>query len=209
MLEGVHADSGIGLRPSCFLKGNMRKEALLILAERFEEVEAVTPVDVLRRAGVNVVMAGLRSKNVRGSRRVVYIADMLLSEYQGNPDVLILPGGVQGAENLHQAQGVTEWIAKMNQSGKWIAAICAAPAVVLAPTGVLDNRKATCYPGYEKGWGALIQHQTTAVAVDQNIITSQGPGTALDFSFVIVEKLFDRATAVDLAQKMVYSYTGI
>ncbi|HRK61831.1 MAG TPA: DJ-1/PfpI family protein [Candidatus Omnitrophota bacterium] len=187
----------------------MRKEALLILAEGFEEVEAVTPVDVLRRAGVNVVMAGLRSKNVRGSRRVVYIADMLLSEYQGSPDVLILPGGVQGAENLHQAQGVTEWIAKMNQSGKWIAAICAAPAVVLAPTGVLDNRKATCYPGYEKGWGALIQHQTAAVAVDQNIITSQGPGTALDFSFAIVEKIFDRATAVDLAQKMVYSYTGI
>ncbi len=187
----------------------MRKEALIILAEGFEEVEAVTPVDVLRRAGVNTVMAGLRSKNVRGSRRVVYTADVLLSEYQGSPDVLILPGGVEGADNLHKSPLVTEWITKMNQAGKWIAAICAAPAVVLAPTGVLDGRKATCYPGYEKGWGALIQHQNGTVVVDQNTITSQGPGTALDFSFAIIEKLFDRAAAVDLAQKMVYSYTGV
>lgn len=187
----------------------MRKEALLILAEGFEEVEAVTPVDVLRRAGVNVVMAGLRSKNVRGSRRVVYISDMLLSEYQGTPDVLILPGGVQGADNLHESPLVTDWVQKMNAAGKWIAAICAAPAVVLAPTGVLDHRKATCYPGYEQGWGALIQHQSANVAVDQNTITSRGPGTALDFSFAIVEKLFDRETAVSLAEKMVYSYQGV
>lgn len=187
----------------------MRKEALVILAEGFEEIEAVTPVDVLRRAGVNTVMAGLRSKNVRGSRRIVYTADVLLSEYKGSPDVLILPGGVEGADNLHKSPFVTEWIAKMNQAGKWIAAICAAPAVVLAPTGVLDGRKATCYPGYEKGWGALIQHQAGAVVVDQNTITSQGPGTALDFSLAIVEKLFDRATATDLAQKMVYSYSGV
>ena len=72
----------------------MRKEALLILAEGFEEIEAVTPVDVLRRAGVNVVLAALEKKSVKGSRRVVYEADILLSEYQGSPDVLILPGGV-------------------------------------------------------------------------------------------------------------------
>lgn len=187
----------------------MRKEALLILAEGFEEVEAVTPVDVLRRAGVNVVMAGLHSKNVRGSRRVVYIADMPLSEYQGSPDILILPGGVQGADNLHKSQHVTDWVKRMNDSKKWIAAICAAPAVVLAPTGVLDGLAATCYPGYEKGWGALIHHQSQAVVRDRNVITSQGPGTALEFSFAIVETLFDLATAVDLAQKMVCSYEGI
>lgn len=187
----------------------MRKEALVILAEGFEEVEAVTPVDVLRRAGMNVVMAGLTSKNVRGSRRVVYITDMLLSEYQGNPDILILPGGVKGAENLHHSQQVTHWVTRMNQSKKWIAAICAAPAVVLAPTGILDGISATCYPGYENGWGALIQHKNRNVVVDRNVITSQGPGTALDFSFAIVERLFDIATANDLAQKMVYSYKGI
>ena len=187
----------------------MRKEALLILAEGFEEIEAVTPVDVLRRAGVNVVLAALEKKSVKGSRRVVYEADILLSEYQGSPDVLILPGGVEGADHLHQSQRVTEWVSKMNLSGKWIAAICAAPAVVLAPTGILDQRKATCYPGYEKGWGALIKHHSGSVVIDQNTITSQGPGTALDFSFAIIEKLFDRATAVDLAQKMVYTYSGV
>lgn len=187
----------------------MRKEALVILAEGFEEVEAVTPVDVLRRAGVNVVMAGLASKNVRGSRRVVYIADMLLSEYLGTPDILILPGGVKGAENLHHSPQVTHWVNRMNDSKKWIAAICAAPAVVLAPTGVLDGISATGYPGYEKGWGALIQHQNRSVVIDRNVITSQGPGTALDFSFTIIEKLFDRAVAIDLAQKMVYSYAGV
>ena len=186
----------------------MRKEALLILAEGFEEIEAVTPADVLRRAGVNVVMAGLHSKNVRGLRRMVVITDMLLSEYQGAPDVLILPGGVQGAENLHKAPQVTEWILKMNLVKKWIAAICAAPAVVLAPTGALDGSQATCYPGYEKGWGALIQHQATAVVVDKKFITSQGPGTALEFSLTIVEKLFDREVAIDLAQKMVCPYSG-
>jgi len=184
----------------------MRKEALLILAEGFEEIEAVTPVDVLRRMGVNVVLAGLGSKQVRGSRRVVYEADVLLSEYRGNPDILILPGGVEGADNLHQSQEVTAWIEKMRTGEKWIAAICAAPAVVLAPTGILDNRQSTCYPGYEKGWGDLIRHQNSPVVVDGKIITSQGPGTALDFSFMIVEKLFDRAAAVDLAQKMVSSY---
>ena len=187
----------------------MRKEALLILAEGFEEIEAVTPIDVLRRAGVNVVIAGLASKNVRGSRRVVYIADMLLSEYQVNPDVLILPGGVKGAENLHHSPQVTHWVKRMNDAQKWIAAICAAPAVVLGPTGVLDGLSATCYPGYEEGWRDLIKHQNQNVVVDRNVITSQGPGTALDFSFAIIEKLFDRATAVDLAQKMVYSYAGI
>ncbi len=187
----------------------MRKEALVILAEGFEEIEAVTPVDVLRRAGVNVVTAGLHSKNVRGSRRVVYIADMLLEEYSGTPDVLILPGGVQGADNLHKVSRVTEWILKMRKQDKYIAAICAAPAVVLAPTGVLDHRTATCYPGYEKGWGALIQHQSQAVVVDGKFITSQGPGTALEFSFAVIEQLFDLPTAVDLAGKMVYSYAGI
>ena len=187
----------------------MRKEALLILAEGFEEIEAVTPIDVLRRAGVNVVVAGLASKNVRGSRRVVYIADMLLSEYQVNPDVLILPGGVKGAENLHHSPQVTHWVKRMNDSQKWIAAICATPAVVLAPTGVLDGISATCYPGYEKGWGSLISHQNQNVVVDRNVITSQGPGTALDFSFAIVEKLFDLPTAIDLAQKMVCSYVGV
>ncbi len=186
----------------------MRKEALIILAEGFEEIEAVTPADVLRRANVHVVLAGLTSKTVKGSRRILIETDVLLSEYQGNPDVLILPGGVLGADNLHQSKLVTEWIQKIKNQSKWIAAICAAPAVVLAPTGILNGHRATCYPGYEKEWPFEIRHHAGAVVVDGQVITSQGPGTALDFSLAIVEQLFDRTIADDLAQKMVTVYCG-
>lgn len=187
----------------------MRKEALLILAEGFEEVEALTPIDVLRRAGVHTVVAGLSSKTVRGSRRVSVEADLLLADYQGHPEVLILPGGVSGADHLHQSAQVTEWIQKMQSQDKWIAAICAAPAVVLAPTGILSGREATCYPGYEKEWSTHIRHSSESVVLDGKIITSQGPGTAFDFSFAIVEQLFDLDTAKNLAKAMVYTYSGM
>lgn len=181
----------------------MRKEALLILAEGFEEIEAVTPADVLRRANIHVVLAGLTSKSVKGSRRIVVEADTLLSEYQGQPDVLILPGGVQGADNLRASPLVNEWIRKIQGGGKIIAAICASPAVVLASAGILNGHRATCYPGYEKEWPAAIQYTAQAVAVDGRLITSQGPGTAIDFSLAIVEQICGAAAALDLAGKLV------
>ncbi len=130
----------------------MRKEALVILAEGFEEIEAVTPIDVLRRAGVNVVIAGLASKNVRGSRRVVCITDMLLSEYQINPDVLILPGGVKGAENLHHSPQVI--FPRMSAANP--ASTCATKAIKI--TAKADNincgksMRNGSYPMVPKNW---------------------------------------------------------
>jgi 4-methyl-5(b-hydroxyethyl)-thiazole monophosphate biosynthesis len=118
----------------------------VILAEGFEEVEAIAPIDVMRRAGLEVVLVGLTSKMVKASHGLVVQADLLLSELHGLPDAIVLPGGLPGAKYLGESKEVKQLVQKMNESKKWVTAICASPALVLAPAGVLNQKKATCYP---------------------------------------------------------------
>ena len=180
----------------------MPKIALIILAEGFEEVEAIAVVDLLRRTGTRVIMAGLAALKVPSSRKITVEADVLLKDFTEMPDALILPGGIPGATNLAKSAEVATLVKKMNAAGKLIAAICAAPAAVLAPLGILDGKKATCYPGCESDFSKKTIHSKDPVVVDGNIITSQGPGTALEFALAIAARLVGQEMAETIREKM-------
>jgi 4-methyl-5(b-hydroxyethyl)-thiazole monophosphate biosynthesis len=180
----------------------MPKTALVIFAEGFEEVEAVASVDVLRRAGVRVTLAGVKSLIVKGSRNIGVQTDVLLKGIKDLPDAVILPGGLPGAMNLAKSGEVAKLVKQMSEAGKLVAAICAAPAVVLAPLGILDGKKATCYPGCEPDFSSKIVYSKEGVVVDGNIITSQGPGTALEFALVIAALLEGKEMADIVRGKM-------
>lgn len=183
----------------------MAKRAIVILAPGFEEIEAVTPIDVLRRANIEVKVAGIGSDLIKGARGVTYMADTLLSNIDYMQyDALIIPGGMPGSSNIAASTKATEVITFMNDQNKLIAALCAAPAVVLAPLGILNNKQATCYPGCEADFNRSTTHRTDNVVVDGNIITSKGAGTALDFSLEIVKHLVSEETANTLSKALVY-----
>ena len=171
-------------------------KALHILADGFEDVEAVTALDILRRAAVEVTVAGLDGNMVTGARGTRVTPDTTLETVRGGVfDALVLPGGTRGAENLAASPLVREWVLAFHKAGKIIAAICAAPAIVLAPLGVLDGRSATCFPGMEDRFQTTTLFKTDPVVVDGALITSRALGTALAFSLALAEKLTDRSTA--------------
>ena len=184
----------------------MAKTALVILAEGFEEVEAIAPVDVLRRAGVRVTIAGVGGLKIKSSRGIGVEADQLLGEGVELPDAVILPGGLPGATNLGKSPEVAALLKKMNDAGKIIAAICAAPAAVLAPLGMLEGKKATCYPGCETDFSRKTAYLKERVVMDGNIMTSQGPGTALEFAIAIAARLVGKETAEIVRGKMLISF---
>ena len=180
----------------------MGKKILVFLAEGFEEVEAVTPIDYLRRSGVEVSIAAIGSeKTVTGARGIKLTADTLIADLQkageftsDSWDGTFVPGGMPGAKNLAGCVPAGTFFQEMAQNGKIIAAICASPVVFLAPLGLLENRKFTCYPGMEndqKG-GIWVEDK---VVVDNNLITSRGPGTAVDFSLALIECLAGKDAA--------------
>jgi len=179
------------------------KKVLIHFAEGFEEIEAITPVDVLRRAGCEVETVSITGKSeVMSKRGVVIITDkhFIDADYD-KADMIILPGGQPGANNLNNHEGLKKQIRLFNEHGKMIAAICAAP-LVLGSAGVLKGKKATCFPGTEPQLtGAICTGN--AVEVDGNIITGKGPGAALSFSLVIVEKLVGKAKAEELRKAMI------
>ncbi len=172
----------------------MPKKAIVILAEGFEEIEAVTVIDILRRAGVEVAIAGLDGNKIRGSRDISVETDTIFKGSEQNFDACILPGGGLGAANLAASKKVKMFINQMHADNKTIAAICASPAVVLAPAGILDNKSMTCYPGCESKL-KNVRYKNEAVVIDNNLITSQGPATALAFALAITEKLCGKTTA--------------
>ena len=160
---------------------------LIPLAQGCEELEAVTLIDLLRRAGIDVTSAGLDKEVVKASRGVSLIPDTdLTTALQQDYDMIVLPGGLPGADHLDNDPRLRERIIKMADKGKYVAAICAAPKV-LANTGVLKGKKATCYPGVLDALD--IKSEDSAVVEDGNIITSRGPGTAMDFALTLIEKL--------------------
>lgn len=163
-------------------------KVLIPLAEGCEELEAVTLIDLLRRAGIEVISAGLKPGTVTASRGVKLVPDMTLDDaLQQEFDMIVLPGGMPGAANLSEDARIIGLLQKMAEAGRYTAAICAAP-MVLAKAGLLDGRQATSYPGFLEGFPD-IELSTLAVVQDGQVLTSRGPGTAMDFALTLVEVL--------------------
>ncbi len=164
---------------------------LVPLAQGCEELEAVTIIDLLRRAGIQVISAGLDEQPVTASRGVVLIPDMTLDQaiQQYSFDMVALPGGLPGADHLNQDPRIQKLLKDMHQQGKYTAAICAAPKV-LATAGLLENRTTTSYPGVLESLTLPTTRITNeSVVKDGFIITSRGPGTAMDFALTLIETL--------------------
>jgi len=166
---------------------------LVPLAQGCEELEAVTVVDLLRRAKVEVVTAGLTGEPVRGSRGTVLVPDLTLDQALGRDyDMVVLPGGQPGATNLEHDTRIVSLVKKMAASGRYTAAICAAPKV-LAVAGLLDGRRATAFPGsIDESAFPAAKLENRAIVADGKIITSRGPGTAMDFALTLIETLVGR-----------------
>lgn len=166
---------------------------LVPLAQGCEELEAVTIIDLLRRAGIEVVTAGLDDKPIKASRGVMLIADTtlddaLLQDY----DLVALPGGLPGADYLNEDPRIQKLLKKMAAENKYTAAICAAPKI-LASAGLLENKRATAFPGtLEKLELSTTQIENNPVVQDEYVITSRGPGTAIDFTLTLIESLSGR-----------------
>ncbi len=171
--------------------------AAVLLAPGFEEIEAITIIDVLRRADVDVRLLGQEEGRVTGAHGVRVEVDQLFSDAWEDWDLVVLPGGLPGATNLRDDDRVQGLLRRQRDAGRGVAAICAAP-IVLGAAGMLEGRTATCYPGFEDQLtGATLS--TEAVVVDDGITTSRGPGTALAFSLELVAQLCGPAKAEELA----------
>lgn len=167
--------------------------ALIPLASGCEELEAVTVVDILRRAGVEVTTAGLTEGPVRASRGTVLVPDMSLDEaLLGAYDSVVLPGGMPGARHLRDDARIQALLSRMTEQGKLVGAICAAP-MALHAAGVLNGRRATSFPGVLDVLPGTHRYETAAVVVDGNVVTSRGPGTAMDFALTLAELLVGKA----------------
>jgi 4-methyl-5(b-hydroxyethyl)-thiazole monophosphate biosynthesis len=173
----------------------------VFLADGFEEIEALTPMDVLRRAGLDVRTVGVGSKRVTGSHRVEVIADIEEKEMEFDSlQAVVLPGGLPGAVNLDRSRSVQKAVARCFEGGGYVAAICAAPSV-LGHMGLLKGKRATCSPGFEKELlGAEFCDES--VVADGKIITGNGPGAAMPFALKLAEVLSGEETARRLRKSM-------
>jgi len=176
---------------------------LVPLAQGCEELEAVTIVDLLRRAGITVVTAGLDGEPVQASRGVTLVPDVELDEaLRQDYDMVVLPGGLPGADNLDQDPRVQRLLKDMAKSGKFTAAICAAPKV-LANAGLLAGKAATSFPGaLDQAALAGLSYREEPVVTDGKVITSRGPGTAMDFALTLIETLAGRETRDEVESKL-------
>jgi 4-methyl-5(b-hydroxyethyl)-thiazole monophosphate biosynthesis len=176
------------------------KTACLLLAEGFEEVEALTQADYLRRAGIHVTIAGIAGRKIKGSHGIAVEADAGPEALEDSYDAIILPGGMPGARNLAESPAVRNLINRHYTKGKLIAAICAAPAVVLhGGCNLLQGKKFTGYPGTEESVQGA-RFIPDRVVIDGNIITSRGPGTAGEFAVAIIAALENKQKADEVAQ---------
>ncbi|MDD1731846.1 MAG: DJ-1/PfpI family protein [Methanothrix sp.] len=165
---------------------------LVPLAEGFEEIEAISVIDILRRAEIEVVTAGLKEGLAEGSHKVKVLPDTTLEKVDWHDfDGLVLPGGAPGFVNLGNDQRILDMAREMNRAGKCVAAICAAPSVLIK-AGVLQGRKATVSPSGKAQVQACADFREDRVVVDKNLITSRAPGTALEFALKLVEALAGR-----------------
>ena len=183
----------------------LSRTVLVAVAHGTEEIEAVTVIDTLVRAGAKVTTASVSDNiQVTCSRGVKIEADVLISAVTTEKyDLIVLPGGMPGATHLRESVPLQQMLTKQHAEGKLVAAICAAPAVVLQPLGILQDKRATCYPAPK--FRDTLQPtfvSNDAVVVDGNIITSQGPGSSLQFSIQLAKELFGKDTADKLKKEM-------
>jgi protein deglycase len=179
------------------------KNVFVHLADGFEEVEAITPVDVLRRAGCQVTTVSITGKKeVTSARGITVLADKLFEDADYKlADLIVFPGGQPGSDNLGKHERLKKVIQEFNQQGKMISAICAAP-LVLAGAGILKGRRVTCFPGTEPRLQGAICTENS-VEVDGNIVTGKAAGVAMKFSFALVEQLISKSKAEELRKSMV------
>ena len=173
------------------------------IADGSEEMEAVIIIDILRRAGFNTVCAAIgNTKTITASRNVIITADALWNEIDpADFDALILPGGAVGTDNLMQSQSLLQALQDFNRQKKLIGAICAGP-LVLQAAGILQNRTATCHPAVSEKLTAA-EYSRNRIVHSENIITSQGPGTAMEFALAIITKLAGSLAAEKTAAGLV------
>ncbi len=184
----------------------MPRTALVILANGFEEIEAVTSIDILRRADVRVTVAAVACVRVDGAHGVPFVADVTLADVKDQDfDAVVLPGGMPGAQVLGGTDMVREVVTRHADDGRIVAGICAAPAMALAAFGVLDGKRATCYPGFEERFPDTATFVEDAVVVDGNVTTSRGPGTAFAFGLELARQLAGEQKANELAAAMQYA----
>jgi 4-methyl-5(b-hydroxyethyl)-thiazole monophosphate biosynthesis len=193
----------------------MFKRVILLLADGFEEVEAITPIDYLRRAGIEVTTLAVgKQRVVTGSHGISVQADTdwakLQSQGKGRADfwdAIVLPGGISGAPNLAASGQATTLIQDMFKQRKLVAAICASPAIVLAPLGLLAGKRFTCYPGSEKDVfasvpGSVERWSAEPVVMDGTLVTSRGAGTAGLFAVAIAGELLSQSASTELARSV-------
>ena len=177
----------------------------IFLAEGFEEIEALTPADLLRRAGADVMTVSIvpGSRNVTGARAIEVVADTDISSISIDAsDMIVLPGGMPGTVNLLECAPLMKMVDDHNAAGGRIAAICAAPARILGSKGLVKGKKATCYPGMEN----LLEGATPVietVVTDGNITTSRGLGTAVDFACELITLLFGKERSDEIRSSVV------
>jgi 4-methyl-5(b-hydroxyethyl)-thiazole monophosphate biosynthesis len=181
------------------------KKIAILLAPGFEEMEAVIPADLLVRSGVQADFVSVcAEKTVKGSRGISLVSTLDIQKVDLSYDGVIVPGGMPGAVNLAKNAQVSDYLCRMFNAGKLVCSICASPAIVLAPLGILKGRHFTCYPDMEKEInpqnipGSVFL--TDKVVTDGNLITSRGPGTASDFGLAVIEALLGKETALSVGK---------
>ena len=177
------------------------KKICIPLADGFEEIEAVTLIDVLRRAGFEVAVCGMSGSHVRGSHGISIAADIRPEEaLQSSWELVVLPGGMPGATSLRDDARIGKLLEKVSGEGGYIGAICAAP-LVLGHYGFVRGKRATSYPGFAAQMPGA-EYCEDRVVFDGRVLTSRGPGTAMEFALSITELLAGRAKADELKEKM-------
>ena len=172
-------------------------------AEGFEETEAITPADMLRRCGKEVVTVGVTGKTVKGSHNIPVVCDITIDEIKTDDiEMIILPGGMPGTKNLGASKPLADIISYCAENNILIGAICAAPSV-LGKMGLMKGRRAVCFPGFESALEGAQVLEVPAVA-DGNIITARGAGAALEFSYELIKALIDEKTAEELAKNIIW-----
>lgn len=180
----------------------MKKDVLVPIADGVEEIEAMCIIDTLRRADAQVVVASVGDLTITASREVRITADTTIGQCKDQTyDLIALPGGLPGANHLAACPELIQMLKDQKQSGKLFAAVCASPAVVLQPNGLLEGLRATCYPALQDQLDPGYVSQEPVV-VDQNCITGQGPGFALAFALALVERLCGPETYKAVATDM-------
>jgi len=175
----------------------------MLLGTGFEETEAIAPLDLLRRAGVEVLTVGINGKTVSGSHKIKVEADITIGEMDlTDLDMVVIPGGLGGVASLRACPAALDVLKFAWDNGKYVAAICAGPTV-LADLGITDGLKATCYPGQEKNMGSAQMQENAAVVTDGRLITGTSAGCAISFGLALVEALKGKEAAEKVKNQIV------